>query len=100
MGVVYSAAIDLLGYSCEAEDQPCGSPPLVVHHTRLLGVAVWQAKGSCNAQNNHRSRPHRPDVVIPVVAQPIQDLSAVSITHKTVGIALPRLWCGAIGAIT
>jgi hypothetical protein len=33
----------------------------------------------------------------PVVAQPIQDLSAVSITHKTVGIRLPRLWCGAVG---
>jgi hypothetical protein len=32
-----------------------------------------------------------------VVARPIQDLSAVSITHKTVGIRLPRLWCGAIG---
>jgi hypothetical protein len=27
-----------------------------------------------------------------VVAKPIQDLSAVSITHKTVGIRLPRLW--------
>jgi hypothetical protein len=34
-----------------------------------------------------------------VVAQPIQDLSAVSITHQTVGIRLPRLWCGAIGVM-
>jgi hypothetical protein len=32
-----------------------------------------------------------------MVAQPIQDMSAVSITHKTVGVRLPRLWCGAIG---
>jgi len=32
-----------------------------------------------------------------VVAQPIQDMSAVSITDKTVGIRLPRLRRGAIG---
>jgi hypothetical protein len=32
-----------------------------------------------------------------VVAQSIQDMSAVSITDKTVGIRLPHLWCGAIG---
>ena len=32
-----------------------------------------------------------------VVAQPIQDMSAVSITHKTVGIGLPRLRYGTIG---
>jgi hypothetical protein len=30
-----------------------------------------------------------------VVARPIQDMSAVSVTHKTVGNRLPRLWCGA-----
>ena len=29
------------------------------------------------------------------VAQPIQNMSAVSITHKTVGNRLSRLWCGA-----
>jgi hypothetical protein len=39
-------------------------------------------------------------VVRPVVARPIQDLSAVSITRKTVGIGLPRLWCGAIGLVS
>jgi len=27
-----------------------------------------------------------------VMAQPIQNMSAVSITHKTLGIRLPRLW--------
>src|SRR5262249_22058259 len=32
--------------------------------------------------------------------KPIQDLSAVSITDKTVGIRLPRLWCGAGGRRT
>ena len=30
-----------------------------------------------------------------IVEQPIQDLSAVSFADKTVGIRLPRLWCGA-----
>jgi len=34
-----------------------------------------------------------------VVAQPIQDLSALSITYKTVGIHLPGMWCGAIGLV-
>jgi hypothetical protein len=34
-------------------------------------------------------------VVVFVVAQPIQDMSAVSVTDKTVGIRLPRLWCRA-----
>jgi hypothetical protein len=34
-----------------------------------------------------------------VVARPIQDMSAVSITDKTVGVCLPRLWCGAIGLV-
>ena len=34
-------------------------------------------------------------VFVLVVAQPIQDMSEVSITHKTVGIHLPRLWCRA-----
>jgi hypothetical protein len=32
-----------------------------------------------------------------VVAEAIQDLSYVSITHKTVGVGLPRLWYGAVG---
>jgi len=34
-------------------------------------------------------------VFVLVVAQPIKDLSAVSITHQAVGIGLPRLWCEA-----
>jgi hypothetical protein len=29
--------------------------------------------------------------------QPIQAMSEMSITDKTVGIGLPRLWCRAIG---
>jgi hypothetical protein len=39
----------------------------------------------------HYSRLYRAGVFVFVVAQPIQDLSAVSITDKTVGIGLPRL---------
>src|SRR5262249_585050 len=35
-GVVYSVVIDLPGYSCKAESQPCRSPPLVVHQTKAL----------------------------------------------------------------
>jgi hypothetical protein len=31
-----------------------------------------------------------------VVAHPIQNMPAVSITHKTLGIRLPRLRCGAV----
>jgi hypothetical protein len=42
---------------------------------------------------------HRAGIFAFVVAQPIQDLSAVSITDKTVGIHLPRLWCGAVGLV-
>jgi hypothetical protein len=45
----------------------------------------------------HYSRLYRAGVFFPVVAHPIQDMSEVSITHKTVGIRLPRLWCGAVG---
>ena len=47
----------------------------------------------------HSSRLCRAGVFVFVVAQPVQDLSAVSITHKAVGIRLPRLWCGAIGLV-
>jgi len=46
------------------------------------------------------SRLYRAGVCVPVVAQPIQDMSALSITHKTVGIGLPRLRCGAIGLVS
>jgi hypothetical protein len=31
-----------------------------------------------------------------MVAHPIQDMSEVSIAHKTVGVRLPRLRCGTI----
>lgn len=31
-----------------------------------------------------------------MVADPIQDMSEVSIAHKTVDVSLPRLRCGAI----
>src|SRR5262249_43015259 len=41
-GVVWRVAIDLPGYSCKAESQPCGLSLLVVHHTKTLGVAAWQ----------------------------------------------------------
>jgi hypothetical protein len=34
------------------------------------------------------------------VAQPIQDLSALSITDQTVGIGLPRLRCGTMAVST
>jgi hypothetical protein len=41
-----------------------------------------------NAPKCHYSSFYRAGVFVPLVAQPIQDLSAVSITHKTVGIDL------------
>jgi hypothetical protein len=40
---------------------------------------------------------NRAGVRIPVVGQPIQAMSEMSITDKTVGIGLPRLWCRAKG---
>jgi hypothetical protein len=49
-------------------------------------------KAARNAPKCHYSRLYCAGVFVPVVAQPIQDLSAVSITHKTMGIGLPRLW--------
>jgi hypothetical protein len=57
-------------------------------------------KAARNAPKCHYSRLYRAGVFVFVVAQPIQDMSAVSITHKTVGIRLPRLRCGAIGRRT
>jgi hypothetical protein len=65
---------------------------LVVHHVKNRCLAALAPR---NAPKRHYSRLHRAGVVVFVVAQPIQDLSAVSITDKTVGIRLPRLWCGA-----
>jgi hypothetical protein len=42
MGAVWRVAIDSPGYSCEAENRPYGSPPLVLHYTKTLCVAAWQ----------------------------------------------------------
>jgi hypothetical protein len=71
----------------------------VVHHTKdslCCGLAE-RKKAARTAPKCHYSRLYRAGVFVPVVAQPIQDLSQVSIAHKTVVIDLPRLWCGAIG---
>ena len=48
-----------------------------------------------NAPKRHSSRLRRAGVFAAVVAQPMEDLSAVSITDKTVGIRLSRLRRGA-----
>jgi len=48
-----------------------------------------------SAPKSHFSRFCRADIFVLVVAQSIQDMSAVSITDKTVGIRLPRLRRGA-----
>jgi hypothetical protein len=95
MGVVWREAIRSPGYSCKAESQSCGSPPLVVHYldSRCCGLA---GKAARNAPKCHYSRLRRARVVVPMVAHPIQDLSPVSITYETVGNRLPRLWCAAI----
>jgi hypothetical protein len=45
-----------------------------------------------NAPKRHSSRFCRANIFLFVVAEPIQDLSALSITDKTVGIRLPGLW--------
>jgi hypothetical protein len=62
---------------------------------------LWpgRKKAARNAPKCHYSRLYRAGVFVPVVAQPIQDMSAVSITPKTVGVRLPRLWCGAGGLV-
>src|SRR5262245_908632 len=97
MGVVWCAAIDSPGYLCKAESQSCGSALLVVHHTRLSVLRSGREKAARNAPKSHYYRFYHAGVFAAVVAKPIQDMSAVSITDKTVGIRLPRLWCGAIG---
>src|SRR5882724_1107578 len=86
------AAIGSPGYSCEAEIRPCRLPLLVVHH-----ISKSEKKVARNAPKHHSFHLYRPGLFVPVVAQPIQDMSEVSITHKTMGIRLPHLWCGAIG---
>jgi hypothetical protein len=88
--VVWRAGIDSPGYLCKAESRLCGSSLVVVHHVKTRFVAAAR-----NVPKRRCSRLHRARIVVPLVAQPIQDLSAVSITHKTVGVRLPRLRCGA-----
>jgi hypothetical protein len=56
-------------------------------------------KAARNAPKCHSSCLCRAGVFVFVVARQIQDMSEVSITHTTVGICLPRLWCGAIGLV-
>jgi hypothetical protein len=67
-----------------------------LHHIKTLCIAAWQKKVARNAPKRHSSHLCRAGLFVPVVAQPIQDMSEVSITHKTVGIRLPRLWRCAI----
>ena len=100
-GVVWRAAIDSPGYSCEAESRPYRSSHLVVHYTKIFFCCNLARKTAArNAPKCHYSRLHRAGVFVPVVAHPIQNMSAVSITHKTVGNRLPCLWCGAVGRRT
>jgi hypothetical protein len=100
MAVARVAAIGSPGYSCEAKSPPCRSPLLVVHHIKKsVVVAAWRKKVARNAPKRHSSHLYRASLFVPVVAQPIQDMSEVSITHKTMGIRLPRLRCGAIGLV-
>ena len=83
----------LVWTSCEAEGRRWGSALLVVHHTKTRCVAAWREKGGSQCSKLHSSRLCRAGLFVHVVAQPIQDMSAVSITYKTLGIGLPRLWC-------
>src|SRR5262245_34804812 len=73
----------------------------VVTPRRSLHLDFWccglAGKAARNAPKCHYSRLYRAGVFVSVVAQPIQDMSAVSVTYKTVGNRLPRLRCGAIG---
>src|SRR5215510_1852305 len=62
---------------------------------RLSVLRPGTKKTARNAPNPHSSRHRRAGVFVPLVAQPIQDMSAVSITAKAVGIGLPRLRGGA-----
>ena len=70
---------------------PDGSALLVVHRAKILRLRVAR-----NAPEHHYSRLHRAGVVIFVVAQQVQDLSALSITNQTVGVGLSRLRCETI----
>ena len=98
MGVVYSAAIDLLGYSCKPESQPRRLALFVVLSTKTFLCCDLAERAARNAPKRHSSHFCRAGVFAAVVAQSIQNMSPVSITDKTAGIDLPRLWYGAIGA--
>ena len=64
---------------------------------RLSVLRPGRKKAARNAPKSHYYRFYHVGVFAAVVAQPIQDMSAMSITHKTVGGGLPCLRCGAVG---
>ena len=95
-----NVAIVWHGYSCGAESRPCGLALLVVHRTRVPSVLLPGGKKAArNDPKCHYRRVYCTGIFVPVVAQPILDISAVSIAHKTVGVCLPRLRCGAVGVM-
>src|SRR5262245_16896226 len=67
------------------------------HCSSFIRLRFFSVSPARNVPKGYYSRLYRAGVVAFVVAHPIQDMSAVSITHKTVGNRLPPLWCGAIG---
>ena len=67
---------------------------------RLSLLRPRRKKAARNAPKCHYSRLCRAGVFVPMVARPIQGMSEVPITHKAVGIRLPRLWFGAITSLT
>jgi hypothetical protein len=72
--------------------QPFGSALLVVPLSKtFLCCDLAGKKAARNDPECHYSRLYRAGVFVPVVAQQVQDMSALSITHKTVGVRLPRL---------
>ena len=80
------------------ESWSCRSPLLVVHHIiKSVVLRPGGKKVARNAPKHNSSHLYRAGVFVPVVARPIQDMSEVSITDKTVGVRLPRLRCRAIG---
>jgi hypothetical protein len=62
---------------------------------KLSVLRPGSRKTARNVPKCHSSCLCRAGVFVPVVARPIQDMSEVSITHKTMGIRLPRLRRGA-----
>jgi len=86
-----------LGISARQKVGPAASHCSSFITLRVSVLRPGRKKAARNAPKWHYSRLCRAGIVVPVVARPIQDMSEVSITDKTVGIRLPRLWCGAIG---